>query len=106
TLLLDMEGYSVVEATDGRQGLEQLRAFKPDLIITDYMMPYMDGIEMIRQIRQDAEFKDKPIILVSAALPATVDTSQLADAALPTPIRINALLKVIRQLLGSAQPPS
>ena|SRR5690625_5155583 len=104
SLLLDMEGYSVVEATDGRQGLEQLRALKPDLIITDYMMPFMDGIEMIRQIRQDAEFKDKPVILISAALPASIDASQWADAALPKPISIEKLLQVIRQLLADNNP--
>lgn len=102
-LLLEMEGFEVVEATDGRQGLEQLRAFKPDLVISDYMMPYMDGIEMIRQIRQDPEFKRQPIVLISAALPQAVSPSDLADATLPKPINIDELLKVIWRLLLDAQ---
>jgi CheY-like chemotaxis protein len=99
TLLLDMEGYRVVEATDGRQGLERLASFAPDLIITDYMMPFMDGVEMIRRIRRDPRFSDVPVILISAAPPHDVDLGGLADASLPKPVGIDRLLEVIARLL-------
>jgi CheY-like chemotaxis protein len=99
TLLLEMEGYRVAEASNGRQALERLSAFAPDLIITDYMMPYMDGIEMIRQIRNDAAFSDVPILLISAALPTDVKLAELADATLSKPVSIDRLLEVVQQLL-------
>jgi CheY-like chemotaxis protein len=100
TLLLDVEGYRVAEATNGQQGLERLAGFAPDLIITDYMMPFMDGVEMIRRIRQDPQFADVPVILISAALPHDVDLSGLADASLSKPTGIDRLLEVIERLLG------
>lgn len=102
TLLLDMEGYRVAEATNGRQALERLASFAPDLIVTDYMMPYMDGIEMVRQIRKNPAFADVPIILISAALPPNTETEGLIDAALSKPVGIDELLSVIDELL---KPP-
>lgn len=99
TLLLDMEGYRVTEATNGRQALECLRAGAPDLVITDYMMPYMDGAELMRQIRQDPELTGLPIILLSAALPEDTDLAGLADATLSKPVSIDELLDAIARLL-------
>lgn len=99
TLLLDMEGYRVAEASNGQQGLERLASFAPDLVITDYMMPYMDGIEMLRRIRGDPKFRDLPAILISAALPADAELTGLADACLSKPIGIDRLLAVVEQLL-------
>lgn len=99
TLLLDMEGYRVTEATNGRQALECLRAGAPDLVITDYMMPYMNGVELMRQIRQDPELTGLPIILLSAALPEDTDLAGLADATLSKPVSIDELLDAIARLL-------
>lgn len=100
TLLLDMEGYRVAEATNGRQALERLGSFVPDIIVTDYMMPYMDGIEMVRRIRRDPAFADVPIVLISAALPPAAETDDLIDAALAKPVGIEELLGVIDELLN------
>ncbi|HEX5515130.1 MAG TPA: response regulator [Gammaproteobacteria bacterium] len=101
TLLLDMEGYRVTEATNGRQALERLRTTVPDLVITDYMMPYMDGIELMRQIRQDPALAGLPVILLSAALPEDIDLTGLADATLSKPVGIDELLDAIARLLPS-----
>lgn len=84
TLLLEMEGYQVAEATNGRQGLELLAGFVPDLIVTDYMMPYMNGLEMVRHLRQDPVYADVPVILVSAALPATRRGQSWSTSACPS----------------------
>jgi CheY-like chemotaxis protein len=56
-------GYQVVEATNGNQALSQLRQRKVDLIITDLMMPGMDGLELIRAVRR--EFPEIPMIAMS-----------------------------------------
>lgn len=58
--------YSVVSAFNGAQGLERAAALRPDLIITDIMMPEMDGDAMVRRIRQIPEIEDTPVLVVSA----------------------------------------
>jgi len=56
----------VVSAFDGRQGLEQALAAPPDLIISDVMMPVMDGEQMVRQMREHAELEGVPIVMLTA----------------------------------------
>ncbi len=58
---LESVGYSVALATDGKDGLRQIEKQKPDLIITDIMMPEMDGLELLMELR-----KDNPCIPVIA----------------------------------------
>ncbi|MDE2388862.1 MAG: PAS domain S-box protein, partial [Betaproteobacteria bacterium] len=58
--------YRVVSAFNGQQGLEQALATPPDLIISDVMMPVMDGEQMVRRIRQHAELERIPIVMLTA----------------------------------------
>lgn len=60
------ENYRVWLAADGREGLEQARAQSPDLIVSDVMMPVMDGMEMVRHIKEDPSLCHTPIILLTA----------------------------------------
>jgi len=62
---LEDEGYSVVKASNGRKGLEVLERDRPALVITDFMMPIMDGIEFAQCIRDRKP--DLPILLMSGA---------------------------------------
>jgi len=59
-------GYEVVCASDGEEGWEVLQTFKPSIIITDYQMPRMDGLELISRIRGNAATADIPIIMLTA----------------------------------------
>lgn len=62
-----IESYQIIVAENGREGLEKAVLIKPDLIISDIMMPYMSGDEMVKQIRQfHHELDDVPIILLTA----------------------------------------
>jgi two-component system, cell cycle sensor histidine kinase and response regulator CckA len=63
---LQRTGYKTLTALDGKTGLEMAEIYRPDLIISDVSMPTMDGIEMCRLIRDKAELKTIPILLVSA----------------------------------------
>jgi CheY-like chemotaxis protein len=63
---LEFEGYEVISACDGKEGLLKALSDKPDLIMADLMMPEMDGSEMIRIIRGNSDLKDIPIIVISA----------------------------------------
>ena len=64
---LENEGYQVFTATDGVEGLAAVETYQPDLIVTDVMMPRMDGYEMIRRVRGNPQTKFIPVIIQSAA---------------------------------------
>lgn len=64
--LLLSSGYTIIEATDGRQGVELAKAQKPDLIFMDIQMPVMDGLEATKILKADGETKDIPIIALTA----------------------------------------
>ncbi|MCD4831228.1 MAG: response regulator [Anaerohalosphaeraceae bacterium] len=59
-------GFDVVTAEDGAQAYELCLSEKPDILITDYQMPQMTGIELIEKIRQDEQFTSMPIIMLTA----------------------------------------
>lgn len=66
TMVLQKQGYEVIQAIDGEQGLKKARASEPALIICDWMMPGMDGLEVCRQIKADSAFSSTFFILLTA----------------------------------------
>ena len=62
----EMEGFTVLRAEDGALGLEAARASKPDVIVSDVMMPNMSGVEMVAALKADDATAGIPIILLSA----------------------------------------
>lgn len=100
--LLQPLGFEVVEAMNGKEGLEKAAEYKPDLIIADLVMPVMDGFELIRQIRSDTLLKDTCIIASSASVFEAEQCASIAagaDEFLPKPISADSLLDMIRSLL-------
>src|SRR5690348_6292915 len=65
--LLGYGGNDLYEATNGLEALEQVRAERPDLVITDVMMPTMDGYEFVRRLRNEEEIADTPVIFYTAS---------------------------------------
>lgn len=65
-LMLQMEGYVVCTAENGRIGLEVARKEKPDLILCDVMMPELDGYGVVQALREDAEFATTPFVFLTA----------------------------------------
>ena len=63
---LTMQGFEVLAAKDGMEAIEQLPAKKVDLIITDLNMPNLDGFELIKSIRQNQDYVELPIIILSS----------------------------------------
>ncbi|AHF90040.1 histidine kinase [Opitutaceae bacterium TAV5] len=64
--LLSREGWQVVEAADGRAGLDAFAAGRPALILLDLMMPVMDGFEFLRELRSREDGRDVPVVVVTA----------------------------------------
>ena len=63
---LDEQNYTIERANDGAEALDKVPVFQPDLILLDYMMPKMNGLEVLRRLREDALYKRIPVILLTA----------------------------------------
>ncbi len=63
---IERHGYRVITAKDGRQGIEEVKKNAPDLVLSDVMMPFLDGFEMRKIIREDAKFATIPFIFLTA----------------------------------------
>lgn len=102
---LTEEGFSVIEAGDGQEGLAQVKAKHPDLIITDFYMPNMDGEEFVKAIRsQHGAIGRLPIV----GLAGTNDSERRLRAAgvnayLPKPLRERALIATVTKELADAE---
>ncbi len=66
TLALKIKGYKVIPAVDGMDALEKLPTEHIDMLVTDLNMPNIDGLKLIKTIRESAEYKDLPIIILSS----------------------------------------
>ncbi|MEH2406163.1 hybrid sensor histidine kinase/response regulator [Nostoc sp.] len=103
TNLLQPLGFNVVEASNGKDGLEKAIALKPDLIITDLLMPEMDGFELIKYLRHTPEIQDVLIIVSSASVFEADQHRSLqagGNAFLSKPIQVNELLHQLKQYLN------
>ena len=103
TFTLTKEGYTVVEAVDGRDALEKVKATAVDMVITDLNMPHVDGIALIQALRANQAFKFVPIVMLT-----TENTAEKKDAGkhagatgwIVKPFKPEQLVAVVRKLLG------
>lgn len=100
---LEDEGYMVVKASNGQKGLEVLERERPALIITDFMMPVMDGLEFAKAVRALPAVSHLPIILLSGAQAHIgIQRTDLFNAVLKKPFNIDLVLAKTRELLVSS----
>jgi CheY-like chemotaxis protein len=97
TLLVDV-GYRVMTAHDGQQALAMAREQLPDIVLTDVMMPFMDGLELLHHLRKDARTSNIPVILMSAASRYNADAA-IADGFLAKPFDIDDVIACINHVL-------
>ena len=102
--LLKMEGYEVEHAIDGMVGYSAAESSAPDLIVTDIQMPRMDGIEMIKRIRETQAGKRIPIIVMSAYGQRRITDALAAgaDGIVEKPIDLERFLETIRSKLHAS----
>ena len=101
--LLQVSGYSTIEATDGEKGVELAKASKPDLILMDIQMPKMDGLEATRILKADTTTGNIPILaLTSYAMKGDEERTLQAgcDGYLAKPFDIQELLKTVAEYLS------
>ncbi|MEG3933106.1 ATP-binding protein [Microcoleus sp. T3_B1] len=99
---LEPLGFKIMEACNGQEGLNKAIDFQPDMIITDLVMPVMDGFEMSRRFRKSSEFKDV-ILIASSASVFEFDRQNSQEAGcnefLSKPIQVEELLEVLKNYL-------
>ena len=99
---LNKEGYEVVTANDGRDGLEKARAIRPDLILLDLMLPTVDGLQICRQLRSDPRTRQIAILMLTAKAEENdevVGFDMGADDYVTKPFKVRPLLQRVRALL-------
>lgn len=103
---LELSGYEVVTANDGQEGLVMVNKHHPDLIVTDIIMPQMNGYELVRQVRQKANFRLLPVILLTARTQTQeriLGYQSGCDLYLPKPFELEELAAAINNLLERSQ---
>ena len=98
-----LRGIRIVEANDGVDGLKKLSAEKFDLIFTDINMPIMDGLKLVSLVRNDANYKGTPIVVITTEGAQEDRERALALGAndyITKPIQPNKILDVARALLN------
>ena len=99
---LEKQGFTVDEASDGQEALLRIAENRPDLVLLDWMLPSLSGIEVCRQIRRRPATRDLPVIMVTARTEdadavRALDTG--ADDYIAKPFAVDALMARIRALL-------
>jgi len=104
-LHLTTEGFVVVVASDGREGLYMAVAEQPDLIITDISKPGIDGIELVKQLRAEPELDNVPILVLTAFGNEQMDQAIRAGAfrAMSKPVHLDSLMDEVRELLAESE---
>lgn len=100
--VLQFAGFEVVEARTGEQGVELARECRPDLVLMDLQLPGIDGEEALRQLRQDAETADVPVIAVTAyAMKEDRERTRRAgfDGYVTKPLSVRSLPQQVRGYL-------
>ncbi len=104
--LLQDDGHRVLTAMNGRHALERMAEAMPDLVISDLMMPVMDGALLLRAIRDHADYKDVPFMLMCALPEASIaDRVQGYDAFLRKPFKLMEMAGLVNDLLRRPSPP-
>ncbi len=99
---LEQRGFSVASATNGQEALEVLNQIRPDLIITDILMPKMDGVELITALKSDPKTAAIPVVIVARKQSGLKKTDDRADFTIFKDIDIEIQLeKALQQVLGN-----
>ncbi|HOF84086.1 MAG TPA: response regulator [Treponemataceae bacterium] len=101
--ILEQSGYTVAEAADGQEGLKRLGEQKADLVITDVNMPNMDGLTMVRKIRETDGIKFVPIlVLTTESQGSVIEDGKKAGATgwIVKPFNDEKLVETIKKVLG------
>ena len=101
-VLLETEGYAIIEASDGQDGLNKAESMKPDLMILDLMMPGLDGENVLRTMRRHSKLSKVPVLVVSGKYESLDALRNLIghENIFPKPFEPSRMLDRIGELIG------
>jgi CheY-like chemotaxis protein len=100
-LFLDQAGYAVEFADDGAAALERARALRPSLVITEILVPRLDGLALCRRLKEDPETRGIMVLIFSILTASARARDAGADAFLRKPLAEQKLVETVRQLLAA-----
>ena len=103
-LLFELHGYLVMTAGNGVEALDAVKDMEPDIILSDCMMPKMDGVEFIRRARRIPALASIPVILMSGAPELHDFSGNLHTRVLQKPLLFDEVLQEVKRLLEMHQP--
>ncbi|HET9553882.1 MAG TPA: response regulator [Anaeromyxobacteraceae bacterium] len=109
TLALELEGFDVGQAANGLRLISAMHVDRPDVILLDVMMSWIDGFELCRAIKKNPIFADIPVIFISARKSAEDERTGLGAGAIAyfsKPIDMDGLVGRIREILASRPSPA
>jgi DNA-binding response OmpR family regulator len=109
TLALELEGFDVGQAANGLRLISAMHVDRPDVILLDVMMSWIDGFELCRAIKKNPTFCDIPVIFVSARKSVEDERAGLEAGAVdyfPKPLDMDKLIARIREILGERGAPA
>ena len=104
---LEKEGFVVSSSINGNDGLKELKKFQPNLLLLDWMLPDLSGIDVCKNLRKDNSFKDLPIIMLTAKGEEEDKVKGLesgADDYITKPFSFNELMARIKAVLRRTDP--
>jgi len=105
-MTLELEGYKVMTATNGKQALEFIGLYKPDLIVADIKMPQMDGLTFMTKVRENKVWCDIPFVIVTAVVESDIEFDAKwrgAQAYMTKPFELEELLGTVNKILANYQ---
>jgi CheY-like chemotaxis protein len=106
TLFLTEAGYAVAFADDGTSALEQARRLRPDLLITEIMVPRLDGLALCRLLKEDPDTKGIMVLIFSILTASARARDAGADAFLRKPLAEHKLVDTVEQLMARREDSS
>jgi CheY-like chemotaxis protein len=103
--LLSEEGFLVLVANNGKEALARIAEKRPDLVLLDYMMPVMDGRELLLTLQGDPAYRNIPVLMMSAMPRSSIPPDCKPTAFLRKPYSIDRLLAEVGRLLGTPPAP-
>ncbi len=103
--VLGDEGFHVLVARNGSDGMKRIGEQRPDLVVLDYMMPVLDGRGVLQALSADPDLQQIPVLLISAIPQSSLPADCKPTAFLHKPFTIEALLGEIRRLLDGRSSP-
>lgn len=103
--VLGEEGYEVMTANNGQEGLKLMQDTLPALVMSDVMMPLLDGLELCRRMQADGRLRLIPVVLMSAARTASYLKECKNAAFLKKPFEISEMLQTVARLVKLNRSP-